>query len=58
MTLDFADALGQYSPQLAKQIRDQQIKVNYTKDKLTFKKEKSLSKKENTTNEQNNKPSA
>ena len=39
MTLDFADSLEPYSPQLAKQIRDKQITVQHTKDKLTFKKE-------------------
>ena len=40
MTLDFADMLESYSPSLAKQIREKQIKVEHSKDKLTFKKEK------------------
>lgn len=40
MTLDFADSLEPYSPQLAQQIRDKQITVQHTKDKLTFKKGK------------------
>ena len=39
LTLDFADTLEPYSPQLAQQIRDKQIKVEHNKDKLTFKKE-------------------
>lgn len=39
MTLDFADQLEPYAPQLAQQIRDKQIKVEHNKDKLTFKKE-------------------
>ena len=39
MTLDFADSLEPYAPQLAQQIRDKQIKVEHNKDKLTFKKE-------------------
>lgn len=39
MTLDFADMLESYSPSLAKQIRDKQICVEHTKDKITFKKE-------------------
>ena len=39
LTLDFADQLEPYSPQLAQQIRDKQIKVEHNKDKLTFKNE-------------------
>ena len=39
MTLDFADALEPYSPSLAKQIRDRQIKVEHHKDKITAKRE-------------------
>ena len=39
MTLDFADTLEPYSPQMAQQIRDKQIKIEHNKDKLTFKKE-------------------
>ena len=39
MSLDFADSLEAYAPQLAQQIRDKQIKVEHNKDKLTFKKE-------------------
>ena len=39
LTLDFADTLEPYSPQLAQQIRDKQIKIEHNKDKLTFKKE-------------------
>ena len=39
MTLDFADSLEPYSPQLAQHIRDKQIKIEHNKDKLTFKKE-------------------
>ena len=39
LTLDFADSLEPYSPQLAQQIRDKQIKVEHNKDKITFKKE-------------------
>ena len=39
LTLDFADQLEPYLPQLAQQIRDKQIKVEHNKDKLTFKKE-------------------
>lgn len=33
LTLDFADQVEQYSPLLAKQIRDQQITVEHTKEK-------------------------
>lgn len=40
LTLDFADLVESYSPDLAKKIRDKQITVEHTKDKLTFKKEK------------------
>lgn len=38
-TLDFADSIEQFAPTLAKQIRDSQMVVEHTKDKLTFKKE-------------------
>ena len=33
IALDFADRIESYSPALAKQIRDQQIKVEHTKEK-------------------------
>ena len=37
LTLDFADQVEQYSLSLAKQIRDNQIKVEHNKDKLKYK---------------------
>lgn len=40
-TLDFADGVEPFAPALAKQIRDSQISVEHTKDKLTRKKESS-----------------
>lgn len=39
MSLAYADSLEPYAPQLAQQIRDNQITVQHTKDKLTFKRE-------------------
>ena len=39
LTLDYADMLEPYSQSLAQQIRDSQMVVKHTKDKLTFKKE-------------------
>jgi len=38
MALDFADKIERYSPQLAKAIREDQITVEHTKDKITYKK--------------------
>lgn len=40
LTLEFADQVEQYSPALAQQIRDKQITVEHTKDKLTVKQSK------------------
>lgn len=40
MALDFADKIERFSPEAAKRIREDQITVEHTKDKLTFKKGK------------------
>ena len=40
MVLEFADKIERFSPQLAKAIRDDQITVEHTKDKITYKKGK------------------
>ena len=37
MALEFAEEIERFAPQLARQIRDSQITVEHTKDKLTFK---------------------
>lgn len=37
LTLDFADIIETYSPELAQQLRDKQMVVEHNKDKLTFK---------------------
>lgn len=39
-TLEFADMLEETSPEAAKRIRESQIKIEYTKDKITYKKVK------------------
>lgn len=39
-TLDFADELERTSPEAARRIRESQIEVERTKDKVTYKKEK------------------
>ena len=39
-TLEFADMLEQTSPETARRIRESQIEIEHTKDKITYKKGK------------------
>ena len=36
LILDYADEVEEYSPKIAKNIRDKQMKIQHSKDKLTF----------------------